>query len=81
MMVAMELTTLLWWRPADDDHQNEGCGINHGDLLALPHVAPHLAFQQIFSIMISALPHQQLKEELGVDHFEAGPGRACTAMR
>ena len=32
MMIAVELTTLLWWRRADDDHQNEGCGIDHGDL-------------------------------------------------
>ena len=31
MMIAVELTTLLWWRRADDDHQNEGCGIDHGD--------------------------------------------------
>ena len=31
MMVAMELTTLLWWGRADDDHQNESCGVNHGD--------------------------------------------------
>jgi hypothetical protein len=37
-MVAVELTTLLWWRCADDDHQNEGGGINHGDLfISLPH--------------------------------------------
>jgi hypothetical protein len=28
----MELTTLLWCRCANDDHQNEGCGIDHGDL-------------------------------------------------
>jgi hypothetical protein len=32
MMVAVKLTTLLRWRRADDDHKNEGCGINHGDL-------------------------------------------------
>jgi hypothetical protein len=32
LMVAVEITTLLWWRRTDDDHQNEGCGINHGDL-------------------------------------------------
>jgi hypothetical protein len=42
MMVAMELTTLLWWRCADDDHQNEGCGIIMATFsLAPPHVAPH----------------------------------------
>jgi hypothetical protein len=29
LMVAVELATLLWWRRADDDHQNEGGGINH----------------------------------------------------
>jgi alkanesulfonate monooxygenase SsuD/methylene tetrahydromethanopterin reductase-like flavin-dependent oxidoreductase (luciferase family) len=37
MMVAMELTTLLWRRPADDDHQNEGCGINMATRSATPH--------------------------------------------
>ena len=32
MMIAVELTTLLWSRRADDAHQNEGCAIHHGDL-------------------------------------------------
>jgi hypothetical protein len=36
LMVAVELTALLWWRRADDDHQNEGGGINHGDLFSWP---------------------------------------------
>jgi hypothetical protein len=25
----MKLTTLLWRRRAENDHQNVGCGINH----------------------------------------------------
>ena len=25
--------------------------------------------------------HQQMKEELGLDHFEADPGRGCIGMR
>jgi hypothetical protein len=28
-MVAVKLTTLLWWRGADDDYQNESGWINH----------------------------------------------------
>jgi hypothetical protein len=42
LMVAVELTTLLRWRRADDDHQNEGGGINHGDLFSWPARPPVL---------------------------------------
>ena len=56
VVIAMKLTTLLWRRRADNDHQNVGCGVNHATHSSTPLALANLRgkyskVQSYFSIM------------------------------